>query len=168
MPMSDYIRALRARVGTTVLEIPTVSVLTFDERDRVLLVRHVEGDNWTSPGGMIEPYETPANAAVREMWEETGLYVELTSVIGVFAGELCAATYANGDKVAWVSTVFGATPIRGTLRPDGEETLEAAYFSRAEVAALRCKPHLRLVLDAAYARQAAAQFQRATWEPPHG
>jgi len=166
MPMSDYIRDLRARIGTTVLEIPTVSVLTFDERDRVLLVRHVEGDNWTSPGGMIEPYETPANAAVREMWEETGLHVALTHVIGVFGGDLCAATYGNGDKVAWVSTVFGATPVGGTLRPDGEETLEAAYFSRDEAAGLRSKPHLRLFLDAAYDRRPAAHFQQATWAPP--
>lgn len=166
MPMSDYIRDLRARIGTTVLEIPTVSVLTFDERDRVLLVRHVEGDNWTSPGGMIEPYETPANAAVREMWEETGLHVALTHVIGVFGGDLCTATYGNGDKVAWVSTVFGATPVRGTLRPDGEETLEAAYFSREEAAGLRSKPHLRLFLDAAYDPRPAAHFQQATWAPP--
>lgn len=166
MPMSDYIRDLRTRIGTTVLGIPTVSVLAFDGLDRVLLVRHVEGNDWTSPGGMIEPYETPADAAVRETWEETGLHVALTHVIGVFGGDLCAATYANGDKVAWVSTVFGATPIRGTLRPDGEETLEAAYFTRAEAAALPCKPHLRLLLDAAYDRRPAAHFQHATWEPP--
>jgi len=166
MPMSDYIRDLRTRIGTTVLGIPTVSVLAFDGLDRVLLVRHVEGNDWTSPGGMIEPYETPADAAVRETWEETGLHVALTHVIGVFGGDLCAATYANGDKVAWVSTVFGATPVGGTLRPDGEETLEAAYFSRTEAAALRCKPHLRLFLDAAYDRRPAAHFQPATWAPP--
>ena len=60
MPMSDYIRGLRDRIGTTVLEVPTVSVLVFDERERILLVRHVEGNDWTTPGGMIEPYETPA------------------------------------------------------------------------------------------------------------
>ena len=41
MPMSDYIRGLRERIGTTVLEVPTVSVLVFDEEQRVLLVRHV-------------------------------------------------------------------------------------------------------------------------------
>jgi len=73
--MSPYIQDLRAKIGTTVLEIPTVSIVTLDERNRVLLVRHIEGNNWTTPGGMIEPYETPADAAVREMWEETGLYV---------------------------------------------------------------------------------------------
>src|SRR6266704_1628839 len=128
MPMSDYIRGLREKIGTTLLEVPTVSVLTFDERERILLVRHVEGNEWTTPGGMIEPYETPANAAVREMWEETGLFVGLTRVIGVFGGELCSSTYSNGDRMAWVSTLFGAQPIRGTLKPDGIETLETRYF----------------------------------------
>jgi 8-oxo-dGTP pyrophosphatase MutT (NUDIX family) len=33
---------------------------------------------------MIEPFELPADAAVRETWEETGLFVELTGLIGVF------------------------------------------------------------------------------------
>jgi 8-oxo-dGTP pyrophosphatase MutT (NUDIX family) len=83
--MSDYIRGLREKIGTTVLEVPTVSILTFDVHERALLVRHVEGNDWSTPGGMIEPYETPANAAVREMWEETGLFVELTHIIGVAA-----------------------------------------------------------------------------------
>jgi ADP-ribose pyrophosphatase YjhB (NUDIX family) len=166
MPMSEYIRDLRSKIGTTVLEVPTVAVVTLDQDDRVLLVRHVEGDNWTTPGGMIEPYELPANAAVREMWEETGLHVALTHIVGVFGGPLCSSTYANGDQMSWVSTVFGGHPIRGTLRPDGEETLEARYFSRAETRAIRCKPHVQLFLDAAYAAQQKTHFQQPTWEPP--
>ena len=166
MPMSEYVRDLRAKIGTTVLEVPTVSVVTFDQSDRVLLVRHVEGNNWTTPGGMVEPYELPSDAAVREVWEETGLYVALTQVVGVFGGTLCSGTYSNGDKISWVSTVFGAQPIRGTLRPDGEETLEARYFSRAEIPSIHCKPHVQLFLEAAYAAQQKAHFQQPTWEPP--
>lgn len=166
MPMSEYVRALRARIGTTVLEVPTVSVIVLDDDERVLLVRHVEGNNWTTPGGMIEPYELPADAAVREAWEETGLHVALTHIVGVFGGTSCTATYANGDQVAWVSTVFAAQPIGGTLRPDGEETLEARYVSRDEARSLRCKPHVQLVLDAAFSGQQNAQFQPATWSPP--
>jgi 8-oxo-dGTP pyrophosphatase MutT (NUDIX family) len=166
MPMSDYIRDLRAKIGTTVLEVPTASVLTFDEHGRVLLVRHVEGNDWTTPGGMIEPYELPADAAMREMWEETGLHVVLTHVIGVFGGPLCSTTYSNGDKVAWISTVFGARPVGGTLKPDGVETLEARYFSRDEVRTVRCKRHVPLILDAALSPDPKARFQPPTWAPP--
>ena len=166
MPMSEYIRSLRARIGSTVLEVPTVSVLTFDDHERVLLVRHVEGNDWTTPGGMIEPYETPSDAAVREMWEETALYVQLTHIVGVFGGALCSSVYANGDELAWVCTVFGARPLRGSLKPDGEETLEARYFERHAIREIRCKPHVHLILDAAYAAGPGAHFQQAAWKPP--
>lgn len=166
MPMSEYIRDLREKIGTTVLEVPTASVLAFDDSERVLLVRHVEGNDWTTPGGMIEPYETPSNAAVREMWEETGLLVALTHVIGVFGGELCSSTYANGDKIAWVSTLFGARVIHGVLKPDGVETLEARYIGREEIRGIRCKPHVQLFLDAAYSPKHRAHFQQPTWQPP--
>ena len=166
MPMSDYIRGLRALIGTTVLELPTASVLVFDDDDRVLLVRHIEGNTWTTPGGMIEPYETPADAAVRETWEETGLFVELTRIVGVFGGKACVATYSNGDRVSFVSTVFAGRPLRGALRPDGEETLEARYWSRDEIATLPCKPHVQLFVAAAAARDGMAQFQPAAWQPP--
>lgn len=163
--MSDYVRGLRALVGTTVLEMPTASVLVFDDAQRVLLVRHIEGDDWTTPGGMIEPYETPADAALRETWEETGLLVELTRMVGVFGGRECTATYANGDRVAFISTLFAARRVSGTLRPDGVETLEARYFSRGDIDDLVCKPHVRLFVDAAFAGGERAHFQAPTWRP---
>lgn len=166
MPMSDYIRSLRELVGPTVLELPTASVLVADADERVLLVRHVEGNDWTTPGGMIEPYETPADAALRETWEETGLEVELTRIVGVFGGPACAATHANGDRVAFVSTVFAARVLRGTPRPDGVETLEVRYFARGELAGLRCKPHVAMFVAALFAADGRAQFQAPAWRPP--
>ena len=166
MPMSEYIRQLRALIGNSVLEMPTASVVVFDDAQRVLLVRHVEGNNWTTPGGMIEPYETPADAAIREAWEETGLFVTLTRIIGVFGGPQYTATYANGDKVSYISTVFAARVLSGTLKPDGEETLEARYWSREEINALTCKPFVRSFLDAAFAGDTSAHFNPPTWTPP--
>lgn len=166
MPMSDYVRGLRSLVGHALLEVPTVSVAVLDDAGRLLLVRHVEGDDWTTPGGMVEPCETPADAAVREVWEETGLSVELTHVAGVFGGPLHQATYANGDRVAWVSTLFGARVVGGSPRPDGEETLECRYVRRDEAASLRLKPHMGAVLDAAWRTDGRARFAPPTWRPP--
>lgn len=166
MPMSEYIRALRAKIGNTVLEVPTAAVLAFDADGRVLLARHAESGSWTAPGGMIEPHETPADAAVRETWEETGVLVELVRVIGVFGGPHCAVTFRNGDQLAWVATLFAARPVRGEPRPDQEETLDVRYFERGELSTLPCRPHVQLFLDAAFRDEERAWFTPSTWEPP--
>ncbi len=166
MPMSDYVRSLRERVGTMQLEMPTASVIVFDEARRILLVRHVEGNQWTTPGGLIEPEETPADAAVREAWEETGLAVDLVRIIGVFGGKACTSTYSNGDRIAWVSTLFEGKVVGGAPRHDGEETLEVRFLQLDELRRLPRKPHVDMFVDAALAARESAVFQPATWRPP--
>ncbi len=44
-----------------------------------LLLLHSRKSLWLPPGGHVEPDEAPAATAVREVWEETGLQVEITS-----------------------------------------------------------------------------------------
>jgi 8-oxo-dGTP pyrophosphatase MutT (NUDIX family) len=46
---------------------------------RVLLLLHRNKRLWLPPGGHVEPDEAPDAAAVREVWEEAGLRVEVTS-----------------------------------------------------------------------------------------
>lgn len=57
-------------------------VLLVDDQERVLLMherRDIGSDqtHWITPGGGIEEGETLARAAVRELYEETGLVIEL-------------------------------------------------------------------------------------------
>jgi 8-oxo-dGTP pyrophosphatase MutT (NUDIX family) len=54
----------------------TVAVFVVWE-GRVLLHRHHKLGMWLPPGGHIEKDELPNEAAVREVWEETGVRVEL-------------------------------------------------------------------------------------------
>ena len=63
---------------------PTVRLLIFDKLQRILLFHihdfkpvHVEFPGmsvyWNTPGGGVEENETHEQAAIRELWEETGI-----------------------------------------------------------------------------------------------
>ncbi len=51
----------------------TASAVILDDEDRVLLVHHNKIGLWLYPGGHIDPNEDPAQAALREVAEETGI-----------------------------------------------------------------------------------------------
>jgi 8-oxo-dGTP pyrophosphatase MutT (NUDIX family) len=94
--VAEYVRRLRGIVGgEELLQIPSVSIALRDSDGRILLARHAEGGVWLLPGGAIEPAEIPADAAVREMFEETGVLVQLTGLVGVFGGPEFVVHYRN-------------------------------------------------------------------------
>jgi len=68
--------------------VPTFGVFAaiFDEHGRILCVRlNYASKGWTTPGGRVEPGESPLDALVREVVEETGLEVEPGELLGVYA-----------------------------------------------------------------------------------
>lgn len=52
--------------------------------DRVLVIQRADDETWGMPGGWVEPGESPAEAAVRETREETGLAVESVGLVGIY------------------------------------------------------------------------------------
>lgn len=67
-----------------------VRVLVINEEKEVLLVRNWLGHQmWTLPGGGIKKGETPAEAAAREVHEETGLRLPADQLheLGIFPND---------------------------------------------------------------------------------
>lgn len=164
MPISPYLERLRRRVGKTLLLVPSVTAVIRDERGHVLLARHAEG-GWVAPGGSVEPNEAPADALVREAWEETALLVEPLRVLGVYGGPEFEVVYGNGDRVSYLMTVFECRVARGEARPDGVETLELGWFAEEQIAALGLPAWARLVLHDAFRGDAGVRFRAPSWRP---
>ncbi len=111
--------------------IPCVGAVVTDGQGRLLMIKrgHEPGAGlWSIPGGRIEPGETDAEALVREMLEETGLAVEVGSLIGsVQRPGLDGAVIDIRD--------YAATVTGGTLRP-GDDAADARWVEAADLDSL--------------------------------
>lgn len=104
------------------------------ERDgEVLLVRRRMKPRqglWTFPGGFVDFDESPAEAAARECWEETGLAIEIIGLLDVIGGQ-------EHESGADIVIVYLARSVRGE---QVERNLQAAddvdrvaFFSAEEL-----------------------------------
>jgi ADP-ribose pyrophosphatase YjhB (NUDIX family) len=166
MPISDHLRRLRARIGNDLLVMPAAAVMAFDGHGRLLLVRDAGSGLWAAPGGALDPDEDPADAAVREAFEETGLSMALQRVLGVYGGPDFRLTYPNGDVVSYCTIAFMAEVTGGEPRPDGIETTALGWFGEAEAAGLATGASTRRMVADAFARPTEARFRTPTWRPP--
>jgi 8-oxo-dGTP pyrophosphatase MutT (NUDIX family) len=165
MPLSGYLKTLREKIGHELLTLPSVAVALLDAPDRVLFGLHADKNLWVLPGGLVEPGEHPADAAVRETWEETGLVVEPVGILGVLGGPDLIIHYPNGDVASYVGTLFRCRVIGGELRADQSEILDLKYLSRPELEKLPHSEWMDVTLDEIFGTSGPPKFVRATWKP---
>jgi 8-oxo-dGTP pyrophosphatase MutT (NUDIX family) len=165
MPIPDYLAALRRKIGHDLVLVPTIVVIARDDADRLLMVHDRDSGHWTLPGGIMEPGESPADAAVREVWEEAGVLADLTHLVGVVGGPGCETQYRNGDRIAWVATIFRARVVDQAPIPDGVETQAAAFFAPDALAALSLRGDTLRFLQAETLSGSGAWFEASRWRP---
>jgi 8-oxo-dGTP pyrophosphatase MutT (NUDIX family) len=118
-----------------------VTLVCFDPDGRLLMLRHVfhPSTPWGLPGGWLEREESPADCALRELYEETGLRAELGPVVHL----------ANESEPAHIGITYTARLIspKVDLALSGE-ILEAAWFFPDEMPE-RLLPATRQAIKAA-------------------
>ncbi|MGG3471363.1 NUDIX domain-containing protein [Neobacillus pocheonensis] len=129
MGMSDYYKKLREKVGNELIFMPSVAAIVRNDLGEILLQNKGNGENWSLPAGAIELGEAPAEAVVREVWEETGLYVLPKKLLGVFVGKDFRYQYPNGHQVEYSVFMFDCEIQSGELCPIDNETAELQYFN---------------------------------------
>ena len=158
MPISEYLRNLRAKIGHDVLLTPGVAAVIVNDRGEVLLQRRSDDGRWGLPGGAMEPGEEPAETLVREVLEETALRVVPERIVGVYSGPDFRVRYENGDEAVIVSITFACRPGPGEPRVNDDESLELRYFAPDALPVMEPR-HLMRIADA-LAHDPRARFRR--------
>jgi 8-oxo-dGTP pyrophosphatase MutT (NUDIX family) len=163
MPISQYLKNLRAKVGRDLVMLPAACVAIADDQGRLLLGKETETGLWMLPGGAADPSERPADTAIRECFEETGLLIEITGLIGVFGGPEFLVRYPNGDECYYISTAFRGAVINTSGASGDGELSEIGYFSQAEFDKLAASEQTKLIVRTTFANYKIPFFQPATY-----
>ena len=117
-PACRFVQFLDPKVGTAVLA----------EQDRKVLLVQRSMDpargSWCLPGGFMEMWETPQEAARRECREETGLEVKITTLLDVY--------YYESYRGSGVLIMYKAKISGGTMQA-GDDAKAVGLFGPEEI-----------------------------------
>lgn len=125
-----------------------VALVVFDG-ERVLLVERAHPPaqgQWTVPGGLVEVGETVAEAALRELREETGLTVDVGPIVEVVERILRDAD-GRVEYHYIIVDLLGRSP-RGEPRA-GSDSAEVRWVAPSELTALPLTEGLLPVIEKA-------------------
>ncbi len=123
-----YYQFLRRYLGQACIISPGTAAFIQNEAGHILLQQRSDSGHWGFPGGGVELGERVDQTIVQEVYEETGLHVQPTRVIGVYSDPVDTFIYPHGDQVKLVRTFFACQVTGGQLRADGIESLAVRFF----------------------------------------
>ena len=134
------------------------SAAIFNEEGKVLLTRRQDNGQWCMPSGGMEAGESVEEAILREVFEETGLRVRVTRLVGVYSDPNQLVVYQDGNKVQIVALHFQAEIVSGTLGLS-DETSDFGYFSMEEMAGMEMLGNHKRRIEETVAGKVEAVFR---------
>lgn len=130
MPMSTYLAGLREHVGHDLVMLPSVSAVLLNDNGEILLGQRSDNGRWALIAGAVDPGEQPADALIREVYEEVAVHVAIDHLCGVAQHPY---RYPNGDRCEYLNMWFRCHPVGGEPRVNDEESLDVAWFPLDEL-----------------------------------
>lgn len=131
MPVPEFVTALREAVGSDhLLWLPGVNAVVTSPEGHVLLQRRSEDRLWSVLSGIVEPGEPPTRAVVREVYEETGVTVQIERLTSVTVSP--PRRHANGDMAQYLELTFRCRCVSdaAAARVNDDESLDIRWFAR--------------------------------------
>ncbi|MFD9068914.1 NUDIX domain-containing protein [Streptomyces lasiicapitis] len=137
----DYFRDPNAPTANSV--VPSVTAVVRDDAGRLLLIHKTDNDLWALPGGGHDIGERIGDTVVREVSEETGLDVEIDSIVGLYTDPEHVLAYDDGEVRQQFSICFRARPVGGSLRTSSESK-EVRWVHPTDLDGLDIHPSMML------------------------
>jgi 8-oxo-dGTP diphosphatase len=141
MALSPYIARMRAHIGRDLLMLPGVSGVVLNADGHLLLAKRADNGRWSVPAGVIDPGEQPADAVLREIYEETGVHAAIDRVAGVATHPV---VYPNGDTCEYLNIWFRCHAVGGTARVNDDESTQVAWRAPTDLPDLDDWSRLRI------------------------
>jgi ADP-ribose pyrophosphatase YjhB (NUDIX family) len=152
----DFVVALRTKIGTAPLWLSGVTAVVL-KGDQLLLVRRADNGAWTPVTGIVDPGEQPADAAVREVVEESGVRVVPERLASIGVTDL--VVYDNGDESQYLDLTFRMRWTDGDPYPADGENTEAGWFQLDALPPMSSEMMGRI--ETALSDRSSAQFRFA-------
>lgn len=115
----------------------SVAGVVVNDADQVLAIQRRDNGHWEPPGGVLELDESPTTGVVREIFEETGIRVDVGPLTGVY----------KNMRRGIISLVFRCTAIEGQEQATAE-SIRVKWLSLADVEESFSAAYAIRVLDA--------------------
>ena len=144
MPKRDYYDDPAAPKANSIVVAITAAVR--NAQGELLLIERTDNGLWALPGGALNLGESVIQAARREVYEETGVEVEITGLSGIYSDPRHVIAYDDGEVRQEFSLCFHAKPVSGELRSSSESS-QARWVSPDSLQDLKIHPSMRLRMN---------------------
>jgi ADP-ribose pyrophosphatase YjhB (NUDIX family) len=121
-------------LAQTKLKAPLVAAIAviFDASGRVLLSERADGHGWNLPAGFIDASESPEDAIVREVREETGLEIAVERFIGYATSKRNQRGFGPLLSGNLITFSYLCRIVGGSLQPTNE-AMQHGWFEPANL-----------------------------------
>jgi ADP-ribose pyrophosphatase YjhB (NUDIX family) len=144
-PMESLL-PLKSTIFSRMSPVVAGAAAVIDKDGKILLMRRTDNHLWSMPAGQMEVGETPAQAVVRETFEETGIRCTPMALVGVYDSR----RWDKGMLHHVYKFTFLCEPLEAqSAEPfDPHETLEIGWFTENDLPSQLQEGHRKRISDA--------------------
>jgi ADP-ribose pyrophosphatase YjhB (NUDIX family) len=144
VPKRDYYNDPAAPEANSIVVAVTAAVR--NAQGELLLIERTDNSLWALPGGAQDIGESVVQAVQREVYEETGIDVEITGLSGIYSDPRHVIAYDDGEVRQEFSLCFHAKSVGGQPRSSSESS-QARWVSPDSLQDLKMHPSMRLRIN---------------------